>query len=209
MSLAQEFSSWRTPEAKPMDPVPEIGSTAPSTDKLGIPGADGRSTVVTFLRHCGCPFAEKTFLSMRATAASHPSIRFVAVSHSDAAATDKWLGALGGPGTGDAAVTVLSDPDRTLFARWGLGVSSFWHVLSPWALWAVYRLGADEGIWNRPTESGNRWQTAGSFAVDARGKVVWGRPAASASEVVEFGDAVAALERVGSGEEGGRIRANL
>lgn len=31
----------------------------------------------------------------------------------------------------------------------------------------------DEKIWNKGTENGNRWQTAGSFAVDAVGVVKW------------------------------------
>lgn len=31
----------------------------------------------------------------------------------------------------------------------------------------------DEKIWSNGTESGNRWQTAGSFAVDAEGVVKW------------------------------------
>lgn len=81
-----------------------------------------------------------------------------------------------------------------MFARWGLGMSSLWHVLNPWSLWSVYRLGKEEGIWNRPTESGSRWQTAGSFAIDREGNVKWGRVAQSADEIPKFEDAVKAIE---------------
>lgn len=58
---------------------------------------------------------------------------------------------------------------------------------------SVYKLGKAEGIWNRPTESGNRWQTAGSFAVDKAGMVKWVRVNASANDVPDFMDAVDAL----------------
>jgi hypothetical protein len=35
------------------------------------------------------------------------------------------------------------------------------------------KLGKEEGIWNRPTESGNRWQTGGNYGVDKNGIVQW------------------------------------
>jgi len=147
---------------------------------------------------CENAVAEKTFLSMRTSAEKHPNIRFLAVSHSTSDATNTWLDSLGGHG----AIEIVVDEDRDLFAQWGLGVSSFWHVLSPWALWSVYRLGNDEGIWNRPTESGNRWQTAGSFACDGQGVVRWGKAAGSASETPDFEEAVSAVK--GTGEDEGK-----
>lgn len=126
-------------------------------------------------------------------------MRFVAVSHSDQASTERWLDSLSGGGSGGGgigitgAVELVVDAERDVFAQWGLGVSSLWHVLSPWSMYSVYRLGRDEGIWNRPTESGNRWQTAGSFAVDGEGVVRWGGPARQADDVPDFGQAVNAL----------------
>ncbi|KAJ9636754.1 hypothetical protein H2201_003006 [Coniosporium apollinis] len=199
MTLQQEARSWFAPTYKTeVESVPQINDQAPSSDALELPNADGRPTIVTFLRHCGCPFAEKTFIRMRESAAKHPNVRFIAVSHSDHASTEKWVEAIGGPGN----VQVIVDPDRDLFARWGLGVSSFWHVLSPWALWSVYRLYRDEGIANRPTESGSRWQTAGSFGMDGSGKVKWGREALRADEIPDFEEAVRAVEGDGDGRKG-------
>ncbi|KAJ6581909.1 hypothetical protein B0H19DRAFT_1207601 [Mycena capillaripes] len=188
MSFWQELNSFRLPEAKATQPVPEIGSKAPWSDRLQ-PSPDGRPTVITFLRHCGCPFAEKTFKALRATAAHTPKVRFVAVSHSDQGATDRWLDAVGS----SEGVEILVDADRTVFAQWGLGLSSFGHFLSPAGLWAAYRLGKDEGIWKRPTESGNRWQTSGSFAVDHEGIVKWGGAMRRADEVPNFEEAVERL----------------
>ncbi|OCK79206.1 hypothetical protein K432DRAFT_355359 [Lepidopterella palustris CBS 459.81] len=191
MSLQTELKSWIFPTNLETAEPPALEQKAPSTDRLRIPGADGTPTVVTFLRHCGCPFAEKTFLSMRDSASFHPDICFLAVSHSDQESTDHWLDAIGGADK----VHVIVDPDRELFALWGLGVSSFWHVLSPWSMWSVYRLGKDEGIWNRPTESGTRWQTAGSYAIDGEGKVKWGKVAQQAGEIPDFEEAVEAIGR--------------
>ncbi|KAK7553691.1 hypothetical protein IWX49DRAFT_496560 [Phyllosticta citricarpa] len=187
MTFQQEIRSWLSPEHKKTNPVPETGSRAPSADKLSLPGAEAKPAVVTFLRHCGCPFAEKTFQSLRAAAAAHhPNVRFIAVSQSEPAATQRWVEAVGGSG----AVEVVVDAERDLYAAWGLGVSSYWHVLSPGSMYSTFRLGRQEGIWNKPTESGNRWQTAGSFAVDAEGVVRWSRPAARADDLPDFDDAV-------------------
>ena len=89
---------------------------------------------------------------------------------------------------------VIVDGERELFARWGLGIASFWHVLSPGSLYTLYRLAADEGIRNRPTESGSRWQVSGNFAVDGAGVLRWGGPAERADHVPDFEDAVKILE---------------
>jgi hypothetical protein len=128
---------------------------------------------------------------MRKTAEAFPDTRFIAVSHSDQDSTDRWLSAVGGA----EKANVIVDPSRELFGRWGLGVSSFWHVLSPASMWSVYRLGKEENIWNRPTESGSRWQTSGSFAVDAGGKVRWGGPAGRADEIPDFEKAVESISK--------------
>jgi hypothetical protein len=66
---------------------------------------------------------------------------------------------------------------------------------------SAYRLGKDRGIWNRPTESGSRWQAGGNFAVDAEGVVKWGGVAGRADEVVDFEDVVKVLN--GQGNSGG------
>ncbi|PQE05432.1 Thioredoxin-like fold protein [Rutstroemia sp. NJR-2017a BVV2] len=190
MTLQQEFNSWLTPTAVDVQPAPEIGSKAPSSERLTFPHPDGKPTIITFLRHCGCPFAEKSFLTFRALANTHPNINFIAISHSTSSSTDNWVISLGG----SWSVEVIVDESRELYAQWGLGTSSAWHVLNPWSLWGAYSLGKGEGIWNRPTESGTRWQTAGSWAVDGEGVVRWGGAAKAADEVQDFKEAVRVLE---------------
>lgn len=131
-------------------------------------------------------------------AASHENLQCVAVSHSSEEHTQTWLQAVGGPNEQNAAngVTVIADPERSIYATWGLGTSGWLHVLHPTALWHAVQLGRQEGIWNRDTESGNRWQTAGQFAVDGNGVVKWGGPAPRADEPVDWEEA---LDAVGQG----------
>lgn len=186
MTFRQELASWWSPGRLQTAQIPETGTKAPTSDRLKLPAADTLPTLITFLRHCGCPFAEKTFRSFRSAANSHPDLHFIAVSHSDREATDKWLASVDGPGK----VQVIVDAERKLYAQWGLGVSNFWHVLNPWSMWSVYKTGKDEGIWNKPTESGNRWQTAGSFAVDKEGLIKWGKKGSTADEAADFDQAI-------------------
>jgi hypothetical protein len=111
------------------------------------------------------------------------------VSHSDAEASEKWVENIGGSGK----VEVIVDAERELYARWGLGLASFWHVLNPWSMLSIVRLGREDGIWNRPTESGSRWQVGGTFAVSADGTVKWAQPATSADFIPNYGEVVKAL----------------
>lgn len=188
MTFQQELSSWFSLNHPTVAEPPQIGSKAPETPK--IQPAQGRPAVITFLRHCGCPWAEKTFLNIREIAGDHRDIDFIAVSHSDQESTDNWLKALPQAGSEPANVKVVVDAEVEAYAAWGLGPASWAHVLSPWQLWNVYKLGQTEQIWNRPTESGSRWQMSGSYAVDAEHIVRWGRPMNRADEVPDFGEAV-------------------
>jgi hypothetical protein len=127
----------------------------------------GRPTVVAFLRHTGCPFAEATLRAMRDAATVGSELQWVAVSHASADATDRWCRGLGGSGD----VQVVSDPSRRSYAAWGLDQTSISHFMGRRSLGAVTRL-ARQGIRNtHPT--GTRWQSAGAFAVDREGIVRW------------------------------------
>ncbi|GJN75072.1 thioredoxin-like fold protein [Purpureocillium lilacinum] len=183
-----EIESLKTPAVKDVAPAPKVGSPAPSTAQIPLP--DGRKTLVVFLRHCGCPFAEKTFKSLTAISDQHKDdLHCVAVSHSSAEATERWVPQVGGAWQTDVVV----DEGRDVYAKWGLGLSSAWHAFNPFALYSVYRLGADEGIWNRPTESGSRWQTSGAFAVDADGTIRWAHVSSAANDLPDFNAALDAL----------------
>jgi hypothetical protein len=152
------------PRALPTVRAPRPGDRAPS---LPVALADGRPAVVAFLRHTGCPFAELTMRMLRAAAASSPEVQWIAVSHAPSEATERWCIAVGGAD----GVRVASDPSRCAYAAWGLGRTRPSHFLGRRSLAAVGAL-ARRGIRNRHPH-GTRWQSAGTFAVDAQAIVRW------------------------------------
>jgi hypothetical protein len=133
--------------------------------------------------------AEKTFKNLTALSERYGNVHCVAVSHSSREATERWIPQVGGVWQ----TAVIVDENRDLYAKWGLGLSSTWHAFNPMALYSVYRLGADEGIWNRPTESGSRWQKSGAFAVDEDGIVRWQHISNTADDLPNFDAALEAL----------------
>ncbi|KAK3905596.1 hypothetical protein C8A05DRAFT_30600 [Staphylotrichum tortipilum] len=169
-------------------PVPKVGDRAPTLGET-VQFPREQPVVVVFLRHCGCPFAEKTFKLLADLSNHHPELHCVAISQAPQEETDKWIVFAGG----EWEIEVLVDPQRTLFHAWGLGLSSAWYAVNPMTLWHAWKLGTEEGIWNRNTGSGSRWQIGGAFAVDAGGFVRWSRPAVSADDVPDFGEALRAL----------------
>ncbi|KAK6391786.1 hypothetical protein LTR65_004280 [Meristemomyces frigidus] len=201
MTLQQELTSWFAPSAPTAAEVPSIGSRAPTGTKLQL--SSSKPTVIAFLRHCGCPFAEKTYLNLREVARSHKDVDFIAVSHSTEESTNTWLKFLPQAGSEPGNFRVIVDAELEIYAAWGLGPSGYAHVLSPWSMYEVWRLGKQEGIWNRPTESGSRWQTSGYFAVDGNGVVRWGGSAKRADDIPDFEEAVR------EAEQGSKVEAKL
>ncbi|KAI3397014.1 hypothetical protein diail_11341 [Diaporthe ilicicola] len=188
--FTKELQSFKSPPPKETAPVPKVGDPAPSHDKLKLPD---KPTIVVFLRHCGCPFAEKTFRNLTAFSIKHhPQIHCIAVSHSDEAATTDWVEHVGGAWETDVVV----DEERDIYAAWGLGLSSYWHAIGPFSIYNAVQLGKTEGIWNRTTESGTRWQLSGAFATDRKGVVRWASVARTASEVPDLDAALKALIEV-------------
>ncbi|KAF7879557.1 hypothetical protein EAF04_000752 [Stromatinia cepivora] len=190
MTFQQELHSWLPPSPIDVQSPPEINSKAPSSSKLPFPNPNRKSTIITFLRHCGCPFAEKTFLTLRNLATSHPTLKIIAIFHSSPTSTETWLSSLGGAGP----IQIIVHSEREIYAQWGLGTSSAWHVLNLRSILSVFKLGREEKIWNRPTESGNRWQMSGSWIVDKEGIVKGGGVAKSADDIMDFEEAVKLVE---------------
>ncbi|KAF3909805.1 hypothetical protein ABW21_db0201909 [Orbilia brochopaga] len=190
-TLKAEMASFSTPAEKPeVAAAVKVGDHYPESEQLTqLKDLNGRPALITFLRHCGCPFAEKTFQTFRHLSDLHPDVLFLAISHSNPEDTDEWLISVGG--THDVLVT--TDPQRTLYATWGLGFSSFWANMGPMTFWKALKLGSEEMIYNRPTKSGYRWQTAGSFAVDGEGIVRWAHVSTGAADVADFEEGLRAV----------------
>ncbi|KAF1837620.1 hypothetical protein BDW02DRAFT_565927 [Decorospora gaudefroyi] len=190
--VPKALASWTTPPP-PQNPVrepPRIGERAQTNAKLRFPTVDGRPSVVLFLRFCGCPFTEKLFLQLRNLANRHTSIHFIAISHCTPAATSDWLRKLGGAWNVDVSV----DQNRELYALWGLGISTWAHVLHPRNGYNQVMLRKNEGVWGQQVGEGAcRWQVGGAYAVDGRGIVTWGGPMQSVDEAIRFEDGVKTL----------------
>ena len=142
--------------------------------------------VVAFLRHVGCPFAEATMKSMSRLAEKRPDITWIAVSHAGLEPTDRWCAAIGA----SHLVKLVIDEERAAYAAWGLGRSSLRHFAGRRSLAAVIKL-ARAGIRNRHP-AGSRWQRAGTFAVDAAGRVVWCHSPRHAGDLPDLDAAAAA-----------------
>jgi hypothetical protein len=171
------------PKRVPTSPRPEIGSKAPDVLEL----RDGRPAVIAFLRHVGCPFAEATVREMVALARDRPSVDFVAVTHSNDAASHGWCKAFAGAGL----VRLVADPTRARYAAWGVGLSDREHFAGRDSLEALQRL-LDRGIHNR-WASGNRWQPAATFAVNPEGVVRWLHFPRHAGDLPSFEDALGSV----------------
>ncbi|KAG7122323.1 hypothetical protein HYQ44_003221 [Verticillium longisporum] len=234
-SIPVTVQPWFTPPPPPV-PVavvcPKVGDVAPLDRDRKLIFGGGRPVLLVFLRCVGCAFAQKTFLALRAISVKH-QIACVAVSHSSQAATQKWLDLMGGAWN----VEVVIDEDRAIYAAWGLGLCSVWHMFNPssqvqgwketgWLgekvagamkrpsatsrrdditpteakgkLGRINTASNGRGLTQGPasargakdenetTMMGNKWQTAGAFAVDGRGTVVWGGKALKVDDVLDL-----------------------
>jgi hypothetical protein len=164
--------------------VPAPGDPAPT---IPVTPTGARPTVLAFLRHTGCPFAEQTLRMLRDAAGASSDVRWVAVSHASAEATGRWSRALGGAD----GVELVSDPSRRGYAAWGLGRTTAGHFLGRRSLAAVAAL-AREGIRNRHP-SGTRWQSAGTFALDSEWIVRWRHLPEHAGDVPDLAGALEAV----------------
>ena len=172
------------PRALPVTPAPLPGEMARD---LPVSLEPGRPAIVAFLRHTGCPFAERTMQMMRIRAARAPEVQWIAVSHAAAPDTERWCRAVGGAGN----IVLASDPSRRTYAGWGLGRTNLGHFMGRRSLAEVAAL-ARSGVRNRHPD-GTRWQSAGTFALDGDGIVRWRQVPEHAGDLPDMDAALAAL----------------
>ena len=168
-------------------PVGEPPMPGDSARELPVALERDRPAIVAFLRHTGCPFAERTMQTLRDGATRAPEVQWLAISHAPAQDTERWCRAVGGAGD----VRVASDPSRRSFAAWGLGRTSLGHFMGRRSLSAVASL-ARQGVRNRHPD-GTRWQSAGTFALDREGIVRWRQIPAHAGDLPDVDEALGAL----------------
>jgi hypothetical protein len=127
---------------------------------------------------------------MRASAAQPGrEVEWVVVTHSAPAVTMSWCARVGGCD----GMRLVEDESRALYASWGLGKTGLRHFAGLRSLRQVLRLAAEEEIRNTSSD-GTRWQTAGTFAVDAEGIVRWRHVPRHAGELPDLEEAARALD---------------
>lgn len=185
-SAAMDLSTFLKPEASSLSGLRAVGQAAPAlpfNERL----PDG-AYVISFLRHIGCPFAELTLLEACRAADEYPDVEFIVVTQGNWGESRDWARRVGGLGR----IHMFPDPDRRIFAAWGLGLSDVRHFAGLAPLRAVTELYRSTGIRNRHP-IGTRWQTGGAFAVDADGFFRFVHVDEHAGDCVDLDLAVASL----------------
>jgi len=168
------FIGLRRPPRQTVGPELQVGDSAPYMDAM-LP--DKAQYLVAFIRHVGCPFAEKTVRELRHLADDFPELQCIVVSHGDPQTTRRWLQAIGGA----EGLTLVIDESRTHYGAFGVGYSGAAHFLGPGTLIGVLGL-LGKGIRNR-IASGTRWQKSATFLLDASRTVLWCHNPSNAADV--------------------------
>ncbi|WRT63836.1 uncharacterized protein IL334_000761 [Kwoniella shivajii] len=180
------------PQSSPTSaPLPEIGSKAPSLPDVQIDGP----TLVAFVRHCGCPFAEKEIHLLSDQLKAHPQLKIIIVQHAEKDQVDQWFNEIGGPRLflDTSRYTLIPDPSRQLYANWGIGQLGWGGMINKSIMDSVSSL-EKEGINLRSTGKGSyRWQNSGGFAVDQNGFVKWRKIALDSSDICDYSQAANSL----------------
>lgn len=208
-SLWRRIRSFRRPEQPEVADIPEVGDSAPEQPRLG----QGRRRVLLFLRHVGCAFGEAMLTDLRDAARRRSDIDFIAVTHGDADQATDWCRKLGikrirvTPVGSDESLQwcqgkqsnlrVLVDPDRQVYAMWGLGLGGADHLLDPRVLYSLCKVHL-RGSRDRDS-SGTRWQRSGMFAVDSDDEVRFVHTADRAGDMPDIDAAVAEFDSGSSG----------
>lgn len=173
------FIGLKKPKEQRVSRLLEVGDRITFIDQLKTKKP---FSLINFLRHPGCPFAEQNVKQLRQTSMIFPNIDFFVVSHGDKLICDKWINSIGGIGS----LNFIHDEHRELYGLFGLGYTNFSHFMGIRSLFGVVKL-LFKGIRNR-TASGTRWQSAGSFLIDSNGIILWKQIPTSSEEIPNYKD---------------------
>ena len=172
LRIVRELATLAEPPEAPAACAAEnevvAGSTAPELlDASGNVIDLGPPTLLFFLRHCGCPVAEK---AVRDAAPLSNTVQVVLIGMCDTRSMEAWLSEFMQPD--DRMMTIVPDASLCQYTRWGVRTHAVDvdHLTHP-AVEEGLKLMQKEGIKNR-MPSGSRWQKASAFAV-AENTVKW------------------------------------
>ncbi|WWD08988.1 hypothetical protein V865_007103 [Kwoniella europaea PYCC6329] len=172
--------------------LPEIDSKAPPLPSTDIRLDDGTPTLVAFVRHCGCPFAEKEINLLSEEVRKNDELRVIIVQHAEMDQVKSWFDEIGGPSLfpDSNRYILLPDPKREIYAQWGIGQLGWMGMINSTVLDNLKQLKQSDGIDLRTTGKGSyRWQNSGGFAVDGKGVVKWRKVAEDSSDICDYTNA--------------------
>lgn len=175
---------------------PSLGAAAPSALGPISFSTLHQPALVAFVRHCGCPFAEKEVRMLGEVAAEHTGIHVVIVQHSPEEQTRAWFERIGGHDMfpDDKRVTLVADPGRELYAAWGVGQLGWTNLVNPEVARTLHKQKLEEGLDITKSDwYGYRWQNSAGFAVDTEGKITWRKLARESSDVCDYREAADSL----------------
>lgn len=72
-------------------PLPKVGDAAPSLPSVSWAAPGRKGTLVAFVRHCGCPFAEKETTDLMRIAKAEEGVQVVVIAHSERDIAQAWF----------------------------------------------------------------------------------------------------------------------
>lgn len=195
-ALIPDIKSLTGSSASQPEQVPKVGERAPQIEGVNYTSS---AHIIAFVRHCGCPFAEKEVRQLGEISKKYESIRIVIVAHSEENVVQDWFKRIGESHFDKNAlknkrVIVKSDPNYNLFNAFGIGQLGWTQLFTKQTFGLLKEL-ANEGIKNTQTGQGsNRWLNSGGFTVDHGGIIRWAKVAEEAADVCNYKEAVKTIE---------------
>ncbi|KAL0489992.1 HTH-type transcriptional regulator y4qH [Acrasis kona] len=198
MNIVNDLKSLLPSSWSGVEEVPKVGDQASKDERLAL----SKKSIVAFVRHCGCPFAEKTTSWLLEISASHPSLDIIVITHANEQDSKDWLDLVeknaidSGKKVDKNSIKMVCDPDRTLYHKWGIGsLPTLGSMFGSGVMNELSELKDKEGIQNTETKAGSaRWQNSGSFAVDDNQIIKWAHVAKDAADVSNFNEALQSLD---------------
>ncbi|WVW81800.1 hypothetical protein I302_103797 [Kwoniella bestiolae CBS 10118] len=170
--------------------LPELTSRAPSLPDVNL--EDGKPSLVAFVRHCGCPFAEKEINLLSEELKKNEQLRVIIVQHAELGQVEDWFDQIGGAKLfpDPTRYTLIPDPKRELYAKWGIGQLGWMGMINSSVMDNLKQLKEKDNIDLRSTGQGSyRWQNSGGFAIDTHGIVRWRKLAKDSSDICDYCEA--------------------
>lgn len=123
-------------------------------------------TLLIFLRHYGCIFCKEMVRDLKALSAADPNYpRIVFFGQGDLEETQTFADRIW------PDMSIVCDPDRTIFTAMGLGKGSVYQMFGP-RVWACGMRASFKGSF-QGRAVGDIWTMPGAFAVDRTGTILW------------------------------------